>query len=92
MSRHDDTPPMKRVLPPAKRVIPTNHPAYRNYEARILAKAEKDITTQQPPRLACKTTIADIFGSDPQAVARTQRAALGTMVDPIDWDSLLSEG
>ena len=61
MSRHDDTPPMKRVLPPAKRVIPTNHPAYRNYEARILAKAEKDITTQQPPRLACKTTIADIF-------------------------------
>ena len=38
------------------------------------------------------SAIADIFGSDPQAVARTQRAALGTMVDPIDWDSLLSEG
>ncbi|AHI04395.1 hypothetical protein CFAL_11885 (plasmid) [Corynebacterium falsenii DSM 44353] len=63
MSRHDDTPPMKRVLPlpPAKRVIPTNHPAYRNYEARLLAKAEKDITTQQPSRPACKTTMADVL-------------------------------
>lgn len=59
MSRHDDTPPMKRVLPlpPAKRVIPTNHPAYRNYEARLLAKAEQDITAQRP---ACKTNLADI--------------------------------
>lgn len=38
------------------------------------------------------SAIADIFGSDPHAVASTQRAALGTMVDPIDWDSLLSEG
>lgn len=60
MSRHDHNPPMKRVLPlpPSKRVIPTNHPGYRNYEARILAQAEQDITA---PRPACKTTIADIF-------------------------------
>ena len=58
MSRHDETPPMKRVLPPSpsKRVIPTNHPAYRNYEARLLAKAEQDITAEQPPRPVCKTT------------------------------------
>lgn len=60
MSRHDHNPPMKRVLPlpPAKRVIPTNHPAYRNYEARLLAQAEQDITAH---RLACKTNLADIF-------------------------------
>lgn len=63
MSRHDDTPPMKRVLPlpPSKRVIPTNHPAYRNYEARLLAKAEQDITAEQPPRPVCKTTLADVL-------------------------------
>ena len=63
MSRHDHNPPMKRVLPlpPSKRVIPTNHPAYRNYEARILAQAEHDITTQQPQRPACKTTLADVL-------------------------------
>lgn len=63
MSRHDDTPPMKRVLPlpPSKRVIPTNHPAYRNYEARLLAKAEQDITAAQPQRPVCKTTMADVL-------------------------------
>lgn len=60
MSRHDHTPPMKRVfpLPPSKRVIPTNHPAYRNYEASLLAKAEQDITA---PRPVCKTTLADVL-------------------------------
>lgn len=60
MSRHDHNPPMKRVLPlpPSKRVIPTNRPAYRNYEARLLAKAEQDITAQRP---VCKTTMADVL-------------------------------
>lgn len=61
MSRHDHNPPMKRVLPrpPSKRVIPTNHPGYRNYEARLLAKAEQDIAG--PERPSCKTTMADVL-------------------------------
>lgn len=37
------------------------------------------------------SAIADVFSSDPHTVARTQRAALGSMVDPLDWDSLLGE-
>lgn len=64
MSRHDNTPPMKRVLPlpPSKRVIPPpNHPAYRNHEHRVLARAEQDITAEQPQRPVCKTTMADVL-------------------------------
>lgn len=61
MSRHDDTPPMKRVLPlpPSNRVIPTNHPAYRAYERRVLDRAAQDIAGSERP--ACKTTIGDIL-------------------------------
>lgn len=67
MSRHDHTPPMKRVipLPPAKRAIPTNHPAYRGYEASVMRQVEKDLDENnrlenQVERPACKTTLGDI--------------------------------
>lgn len=57
MSRHDHTPPMKRVLPipPAKRAIPTNHPAYPAYERRVMRRAESQVE-----RPVCKTTLGDI--------------------------------
>ena len=67
MSRHDHTPPMKRVLPipPAKRAIPTNHPAYPAYERRVMRQMEKDLDENnrlenQVERPACKTTLGDI--------------------------------
>lgn len=67
MSRHDHTPPMKRVLPipPAKRAIPTNHPAYPAYVRRVMRQAEKDFDEinrleNQVERPACKTTLGDI--------------------------------
>lgn len=52
MSRHDHTPPMKRIIPPA-------HPAYLTYEQKIIDQAEKDLARRD--RKNYKSTIGDLL-------------------------------
>lgn len=52
MSRHDYTPPMRRI-------IPTSHPAYRAYEQKIIDRAEKDLAKEH--RKDYKSAIGDLL-------------------------------